>query len=150
MKHIKTYEAKKEKKYIKSVSLQDLVGEHMLSGVDMDTAKSKGHYESYDAAVMRFILDGKTYVATEDPEDGYRSCLDNIRVYDNYEVKNTFPEHKVIGEMNDEIVKFIDAGTQEVVLEIGTDYSDSYYPTCVLSFIPENLELNRVTKQYNL
>jgi hypothetical protein len=36
----------------------------------------------------------------------------------------------------------IDVETGGVVLEVGTSYSDSYYPSCVMNFNPENLVHN--------
>lgn len=49
------------------VELSDLVGKHELSGVDTSVADS-GLYE--DASYIVFIMDGVTYKAIEDPNDG--------------------------------------------------------------------------------
>ncbi len=52
------------------MELKDLVGEHELSGVDTtrERVKKYGAYE--DCEVVRFVIDGKTYKATEDPDAG--------------------------------------------------------------------------------
>ncbi len=79
------------------MELKDLIGLHELSGVDMET-KQIENYNNDDAQVIRFVLDGKTYIATEDPNDGYRSTCNDLEVSDE-PVKNTFSAHKVMGTM---------------------------------------------------
>lgn len=86
----------------------------------------------------RIILDGKTYKAIEDPDDGYRSYLKDIEITEE-KISNNFPPQKVIGKMKDDeewetnnTIQFIDVVTGKVVLEIGTDNADDYYPYCVL------------------
>ena len=44
-------------------------------------------------------------------------------------------------EKNDTI-QFIDVVTGKVVLEVGTDITDDYYPYCVLRWSPQNLAIN--------
>ena len=131
------------------MELKDLVGEHELSGVDTTIERVKqygGYYE--DCEVVRFVIDGKTYKATEDPDDGYRSYLKELEVT-NEKVTNSFPPQKVIGKMKDDsdwekndTIQFIDTTTGEVVFEVGTDNTDDYYPYCVLRWSPENLVIN--------
>jgi len=131
------------------MELKDLVGEHELSGVDTTTERVKkyGYYHE-DCEVVRFVIDGKTYKAIEDPDDGYRSYLMELEVTDE-KVINSFPPQKVIGKMKDDsdwekndTIQFIDATTKKVVLEVGTDNTDAYYPYCVLHWSPENLAIN--------
>ena len=128
------------------MELKDLVGEHLLSGIDTSTEKG-GYDKSEDANVVRFVLDGKTYKATEDPSDGYRSYCGDIEVCEE-KVSNTFPPQRVLARMEEnnnsenDIIEFIDVVTGKIVLEVGTDNSDSYYPTCVMSWKPENLAIN--------
>ena len=62
------------------MELKDLVGEHELSGVDTTTERVKPYGDYYE--VVRFVIDGKTYKATEDPNDGYRSYLKELEVTD--------------------------------------------------------------------
>lgn len=155
MKYIKKFNESQQ-----TVNFEDLVGEHMLSGVDITTESTNDYYDNVDATVVRFILDGITYKATENPSDGYRSYCSEIVICDD-KVSNTFPEHKVIGKMNtgdnsgnyggeNHIIEFYDAETKGVVLEIGTSNSDDYYPCAVIHWTPENLELNQAVNKYNL
>jgi hypothetical protein len=131
------------------MELKDLVGEHELSGVDTTTERVKEYGDYYeDCEVVRFVIDGKTYKATEDPDDGYRSYLKEIEVT-NEKVANTFPPQRVVGKMKDNIdgeenntIQFIDTTTGNIVLEVGTDNTDDYYPYCVLRWSPENLAIN--------
>jgi hypothetical protein len=105
------------------MELKDLVGEHELSGVDTTTEKVKQYgYYYEDCEVVRFVIDGKTYKAVEDPCDGYRSYLKELEVTDE-KVTNNFPPQKVIGKMKD-------------------DSDDDYYPYYVLYWSPENLAIN--------
>jgi len=119
------------------MKLSDLVGMHELSGVDTT--------QEDDVDVVRFVLDGTTYKATEDPDDGYRSYLKEITVCAE-DVSNNFPPQKVVGKMKDggssDLIQFIDATTGKVALEVGTDNYNDYYPMCVLSWHPENLACN--------
>jgi len=131
------------------MELKDLVGKHELSGLDTTTEKVKRYGEHYDDCnVIRFILDGKTYKAIEDPEDGYRSYLNDLLITDE-KITNTFPPQKVIGKMKDDskwetnnTIQFIDEITGKIVLEVGTDNTDDYYPYCVLNWYPQNLAIN--------
>lgn len=131
------------------MELKDLVGLHELSGVDTATEKVTkwGNYDE-DANVVRFVLDDKTYKAVEDPGDSYRSYCEELIVCDEV-VSNIFPPQKVLGKMKDnsahevnDTIQFIDVVTGKVVLEVGTDNTDDYYPYCVMNWWPENLACN--------
>jgi hypothetical protein len=128
-----------------TVELKDLVGLHMLSGVE-------GHYGRWpelledtfrDSNAISFILDGVTYTAIEDPDDGWRSTMKAILV-DIQNVSNTFQPVQVLCVMDDDdpFIRVFDTKTQEVVLEVGTEWPDSYYPEFVARWYPENLSLN--------
>jgi hypothetical protein len=131
------------------VSLEDLLGEGVLDAVDMyvESRKQYGsHYE--DCQMVSFRLNDKVYVAIEDPSDGYRSCLEDLFVSTD-PVTNVFPAVRVIGRMKEhshygqnEILELVDAVTGGVVLEVGTENSDDYYPGFVGSFSPENMATN--------
>ncbi|MBZ9632518.1 hypothetical protein LB465_17190 [Salegentibacter sp. LM13S] len=131
------------------MELKDLVGEHELSGVEISTVKVKQYGDYYeDTEVIMFVIDGKTYKATEDPDDGYRSYLKELEVTEE-KVANSFPPQKVVGKMKknstydvNDTIQFIDAVTEKIVLEVGTDNTDDYYPYCVLYWNPENLAIN--------
>jgi len=133
------------------MELQDLVGSHVLDAVDFSTEQVKewdGELE--DCNAVRFRLDGKCYVAIEDPDDGYRSSMRELIVIENTEMKNIFTPLKVVGKYrtcghygeNDDILELVDAVTDKVVLEVGTEDINSYYPAFISSFHPEAMAHN--------
>ena len=114
----------------------------VLNGVDFGTVG-----DGYDQAnTCTFIWNGKAYRAQEDPSDGYRSCLASIEQLTDSKVDNTFPQCLVRGEGmegNTEGIKFIDIVTGKVVLELGTDNYDDYYPYYVANFDPTAMAINK-------
>ncbi len=129
------------------MELKDLQGEHELSGLDTFIKKATERYEE-DANGYRFVLDGKTYCAIEDPSDGYRSMLQDLEIT-NDKVDYTFEPQKVIGKMRsngqysiNDVLEFYDVVTGKQVLAIGTEDADDYYPCCVMEWSPENLAIN--------
>lgn len=135
-----------------NIELESLVGEHELSGVDMTKLAEKGEWNDDYASVCVFVLDGRTYTATEDPDDGYRSCMRSL--VEGGEVMNRFPPQRVLCSMRtegaygskDETLVMRDAVTGKEVLEIGTDNTDDYYPSFVANFRPENMACNQGTQ----
>ena len=135
---------------METIKLEDLIGEHKLTGVDIGNIKVKQSYGDYfeDSQCISFVLDGKTYTAIENPDDGYRSSMREIGISD-VEVKNKFPEVKVLvrktgaGEyqVNDSI-EFIDVENGKIIMEVGTRNVDDYYPCFVSQFSPENMSIN--------
>lgn len=135
---------------MESVELKSLIGKHELSGVDFENQSIK-HYEFSDledCQVVRFCLDGKTFMAVEDPSDGYRSCMRHCIVVED-KIKNRFSPVEVYGIMKgpdcydqNDIIQFYDTSTNKIVLEIGTSHTDDYYPSWVAKWSPENLCLN--------
>ena len=131
------------------MELKDLVGLHELSGVDLTEEKVKTWSDDFEnAGVIRFVIDGKTYKAIEDPDDGYRSNCRELEVTDEI-ITNMFPPQKVMGKMKEnetyqtnDTIQFIDVVTGKVVLEVGTDNCDDYYPYCVFGWNPENMACN--------
>jgi hypothetical protein len=121
------------------MELKDLVGSHILTGVDMDS-KDYG-----DSQVLRFTLDGKTYAAVEDPEDGYRSCMGEL-VEITGPLPNPFNGQKVVGTMrddtSDDVLDLIDIKTGKIVVSVGTSNTDDYYPCFTAEFNPENMAIN--------
>jgi hypothetical protein len=128
---------------------KELVGRHELSGVDHlypDAAYNM------DADVLRFTLDGVHYLATEDPNDGYRSMLGSFEVVADGPV-NRFESIPVVltvdGESYDAkdydlerftgILEMRDARNGEVILQVGTVDWDDYYPYCVMRWSPESI-----------
>lgn len=132
------------------MELQDLCGEHMLDAVDFSTEQfdSYGDGSFENAEVIRFRLNGVVYTATEDPKDGYRSCMREL-VVSNAEMTNSFQpmrvigRHRTTGRYDCDILELIDAVTGRIVLEVGTENTDDYYPGFVAAFHPEAMSINQ-------
>lgn len=136
------------------MELKDLAGEHILTGVDFSEEDVQTWYdeEEYEnCSVCRFELDGSVYCAIEDPSDGYRSSMRELQVCG--EIANRIPPHKVfcryldqqtdeLGSEECDILQIIDYQTGKVVLEVGTDNIDDYYPGYVARFNPAHLAAN--------
>jgi hypothetical protein len=135
--------------------LDFFIGKDMLlDAVDFDTAVSDDEYSKGESInVCAFRMNTNVYMAMEDPNDGYRSSLGSVAELPNYFMKNVFHPVLVRGRYGSNnptdysdysgVVEFVDLKTGEVVLEIGTDTSDDYYPSCVMSFHPENMWINK-------
>ena len=130
------------------MQLDDFLGKHVLTGVDFGVEKATEEYYK-DANNMAFEMDGKVYLVREDPDDGYRSSMKDIEEVD-IKVVNQFPPCKVkgrrrknseYGEKND-VIDFYDVVTGLVVLAIGTENIDDYYPSYVAYFDPRNMKIN--------
>lgn len=134
---------------VETVELDSLVGEHVFDGCDMSTEQVKTYGDYFeDANVIRLRLDGKVYVAIENPEDGYRSSMDRLFV-DGDTIKNAFPPVRVLARKKggdnysvNDIIELIDMVTGKVVAEFGTDNTADYYPCFVAIFCPENMATN--------
>ena len=132
------------------MELKDFKGKYQLQGVDEFTGTVKTWGANFeDCSAIRFKLDGIVYVATEDPDDGYRSYLGELKI-DEVDTKNPFSGVEVLASYRDinkynetsEIIDFIDTTTGEVVLSVGTDNSDDYYPCFVAHFNPLAMSIN--------
>ncbi len=134
------------------MELRDLVGKHKLSGFSSEIRRTENDYYNEDFSVVQFRLNGVIYEAHEDPSDGYRSYLGQIVKTDLTEMKNTFPPQKVYAKMKvndpknpydtDEILEFFDQKTDKLILEIGTSNIDDYYPSCIMNWSPQNMNIN--------
>lgn len=123
------------------MELKDLVGKHTLDAVDFSSFLD---YDE-DCMIMRFRLDGKTYVAKEDPEDRTCSSMKSIIISED-EITNTFSPVEVIGvydEKGDDILRLVDSVTGEIVLMVGTEDPRGWYPGFIAVFNPENMVINR-------
>ena len=130
-------------------------GEYELSGVGFTTIPVGFFYDEETADGDTFCLNGITYVAYADPDDGYRSY--GIFAKSKEECQYKFPPQKVkvtnYVEKDDSdetyyptnIKKIVitDAVTGDEILVIGTDYSDDYYPCAIFRYTPENLYINK-------
>lgn len=133
------------------IELASLVGLKFLDAVDFANERRQRYSDEWeDCQVCRFRLDGKVYLAIEDPSDGYRSCLASMSEYqDACPMQNVFPavqvlaRHRTKSRYHDaDVVELIDVVTGQTVLEFGTDNTDDYYPILVASFSPENMATN--------
>lgn len=130
-----------------NVTMESLCGSHVLSGVDLGNSSLKQWDERFeDCCWIRFVLDGVIYQATEDPSDGYRSSMEDLAIVTD-PVVNVFPPHMVTGTIRTtgeygEVLSFTDERTGKVVLEVGTDTSDNYYPNFVAFFDPTAMAAN--------
>ena len=128
-----------EKTYNKKEPIDLPIGEHVLSGFEY-TSDDYG----YEACV--FIIDGKTYIAVEDEHDGYRSTLDGVfettrKCANNVNIKICIEYCPGDIHFDGYVFKIHDKRFKEATLaEIGTDFSNWYYPCCVMSYRPENIE----------
>lgn len=123
------------------VTLESLVGPHKLSGVSYVGQYGKKTEWGEIASAIYFTLDGVTYVAIEDPADGYRSMMTAMLISDDAP-SNTFDPVDVVANLNDDILEFTDIKSGLVVLRVGTDYSADYYPSFVSDWQPGNLAVN--------
>ena len=138
------------------MKLEDLAGVHNLDAVDFTNEKVETWSDQFnDCQAVRFRLDGICYMAIEDPEDGYRSCMKELVISTYAGLINIFAPIEVIGvykdksdsdEWNEEwdILQLIDTKTNNIVLEVGTKNTDDYYPYFVAEFSPQNMSINNV------
>lgn len=142
----------------KTVDLDWFVGKDFaLTGVDdIDSEDLPEDAPDEPASRIGFVLDGRAYIAVEDPSDGYRSSLDRIFIGSAKKIRNRFKAVRVRGEWADageygsKIVNFVDRDTGKTVLEIGTSNTDDYYPGFVRTFTPENMSVNRSEEEREL
>lgn len=133
------------------MELIDLIGKHTFTGVELGTTERKswaGRYEKVNS--VKFELDGIIYMATENPEDGYRSYMNELEII-NEPLKFKIPQMQVVcvhdtqneyGSKSD-ILSFIDVENGKVFLRIGTANTDDYYPYCLFEYKPENMHYNQ-------
>jgi hypothetical protein len=130
-----------------TVSFKSLEGVHELSGVDQYTFADKDRYDE-EANGIHFMLDGKCYLAIEDPDDGYRSSLRWIEKT-RKKPKNQFKpiRVRVVFEMTEqyELLTFFKWKSDKMVMQIGTDNCDDYYPSFIGYFDPS--AVGRVKKE---
>ncbi len=103
---------------------------------DYNSDGMDGFAEKYgDASVFRFRLDGRVYAAVENPDDGYRSCLDEVLVGD-WPIANSFQAIPVTCRMSGYVLEMLDRRDGSVLVEVGTVDADDYYPCFVGCFTP--------------
>ncbi len=132
------------------IELSSLLGDHVLTGCQYGVIPNAGDYHDANANTIDFILDGETISAIEDPQDGYRSCMDKlIKNRDGLVVTNTFQAVEVFGVREPDekyrkhdIIHLIDRITFKAVISVGTEDTEDYYPCFVGAFYPENMWMN--------
>jgi len=129
------------------MQLDDFLGVHILTGVDFAIEKATEEYYE-DANNMAFEMDDKVYLVREDPDDGYRSSMKDIEEVD-IKVVNQFPPCKVEGVRREDVeyqkndvIDFYDLITGQVVMSIGTENTDDYYPCYIAYFDPTAMKIN--------
>jgi len=130
------------------MELKELIGLKKLSGVSNENIRLDQRWEddeNFDASSISFILNGTTYTATEDHNDGYRSAMGELSI-DKYQCKNIFEPIDVLciykstsGSYNNCDILQMYGMNGELLLEVGTDNDDDYYPSFVSYFKPENI-----------
>lgn len=116
-------------------------GWHELSGF-CDCVVKQGYRGDINGLIVR--LDGKNYRCYKDSDDGYRSHSEFEET--EQECTNTFPPQRVMVIRYD---RASDAGIKiynpdfELILLVGTDDYDDYYPMAVWEWHPENLPINK-------
>lgn len=125
-------------------------GKHKFSGIDPYT-RSSDYWNNREGYYI--VIDNIVYAFECDPDDGYRSygniyIPENISVYD---IKNRFlaqdviitQHHREHTDENKHFYSITDAETGKTILEIGTDYTDDYYPMAICHYYPENMAINQ-------
>lgn len=132
------------------MKLKDLCGKHILSGVEVGSTEDEyGELAHY----MMFTLDGTTYRALEDPDDGFRSFCRELEIVE-CKCKTKLPDIEVYCEYIDiigkgvwdedaDVLVVVDAKSQLPILRVGTGNTHDYYPYCVMHWIPENMAINQ-------
>lgn len=131
------------------MELRELVGRHVLTGVETGITKVHRWRDNYeDCFHVKFTLDGITYLAVEDPDDGYRSYMEDLVVVEE-PCKIRLPDIEVVCHMmedyeyeRNDVLVFVDALNGKTILELGTANWSDYYPYCVMDYTPENMSCN--------
>ena len=130
------------------MKLENFKGQHILQGIEVGAMDIKNVWDEKESVnFVKFCLDGTTYRATEDPDDGYRSYMNDLETVDE-DCAVKLPDVRVFCKMRaddgygNEILEFYDIESAKCILSVGTDCSDFYYPYCVLEYHPENMACN--------
>jgi len=133
------------------MNLEELTGKKILTGVDFSTETISSCWAlSGECEACWFELDGVIYGAIEDPEDDYRSHMKELTIDEARKIKNTFPPCEVLCRYDEkgedgsaDLLELIDTTTGEVVLRVGTENTDDYYPWYTAAFFPEAMAINK-------
>lgn len=134
----------------KTMDFNDLIGAHVLSGIETGKRDVERHFGKEECNFVKITLDGVTYLATENTDDGYRSYMDELQIVEE-RCKFALPDIKVVCTRRSggswdvcgyDVLDFIDIETGKKILAIGTDHTESYYPMCIMEYHPENMACN--------
>jgi len=127
-------------------------GWHVLTGIGETTVYDDWNNTTADAVV--FQLDGRNFIVYADKADGFRSYGRLCETDERPQV--VFPRHSVhayteeVDSFDEESmwpvrheILHLENEDGEPVLEIGTDNSDTYYPSAIFHWYPENLPVNK-------
>jgi len=131
-----------------ATKLEDLVGEHVLNHTPLTDVR---HPFDADASGIAFTLDDNTYFVFEDDNDGYRSAAGPLLGYAGalYELGGHGGEYckiAVVGTWRTKglgtydygaaVLELRDAVTGDLLLEVGTENVDDYYPSFIARWTP--------------
>lgn len=130
--------------------LIDLVGVHIM--MFAPTTEVRHPFESESNGVW-FNLGEKYYIAFEDPDDGYRSMCEDLIVTNinpdisslvrvNQSVTVTHRASSNTGCDTDDVIEIRNTATGHLILEVGTEDIDDYYPGFVCRYYPEHFDVN--------
>lgn len=133
----------------------DLLGDgtHFFSGVVMVNVPVGYHEDNDYAEGIVMTIDGNDWLAYTDPDDGYRSygCLRMCNGEFNVpqfpaqvvHIKNYSEDGMDDSGWPRKYDKMVMTGPNgRLIMEIGTDHSDSWYPCSMFHYNPENLPIN--------
>lgn len=135
------------------MELSDFIGKTFdLTGCDVfpTLPKEFDELKGDGSSCIIFTLDDVNYAVIEDESDGYRSSMKEIKIVRSVPVKNIFEACRVTcrdtssshNSSAGSLVQFVDVDTNEVVLEVGTNNDDDYYPSFVSRFNPKAMSAN--------
>lgn len=118
---------------------EDFLGEHLFSGIEIQEDDGTG-------ARLLVTIDGRTFLFRENPDDGYRSFIEEEVEEINWRPRYNFNAVKCRVEWQpspqNRVLMFIDSENEKCFLEVGTADYDDWYPIAVIHFKPENMSCN--------
>jgi hypothetical protein len=139
------------------IEFKTLIGLRTLTAIETGYVQDNGESDWRDMQqcnYFSFTLDGIAYTAIESPEDGYRSCMDRLILGrpdgGDSVCKTEIPDTAVLvvfakedqNTDSETLLWFFAVENGKIVVEVGTDNSDNWYPQYVGCFRPENLPVN--------
>lgn len=132
------------------IALEDLKGTHTLDTAPVWTEAAPNYWTDRNADIMTIGIDGKTFIFTENPSDGYRSYMKDVEVVEGLDkalLSGAAPVGRQVfitydagkssyyGEQND-LIMIYDIETGHLWGRLGTRNVDDYYPSCVMEWNP--------------